>query len=43
MELFDFAYCGNYYKQIASLSLLSPEKWSFGTNNDNGILKNYIE
>ncbi len=43
MELFDFAYCGNYSASIASLSLLSPEKWSFDNKNDNGILKKYIE
>ena len=28
---------------IASLSVLVPEKWSFGNQNNNGILKNYIE
>ena len=43
MKLFDFAYCGNYNDSIASLSVLVPEKWSFGNQNNNGILKNYIE
>ncbi len=43
MKLFDFAYCGNYEKKIAQLSSVCPEKWSFGANSDNVILKNYIE
>lgn len=44
MKLFDFAYCGfDYYRKLASLAVLSPEKWSFSSNNDNSILKNYIE
>lgn len=43
MKLFEFAYCGNYEKKIAQLSSVCPEKWSFGANSDNVILKNYIE
>lgn len=43
MKLFDFAFCFDYDKKILSLSALCPEKWSFGTNSDNVILKNYIE
>ena len=43
IKLFDFAFCYEYDKKILSLSGLCPEKWSFGTNSDNVILKNYIE
>lgn len=43
MKLFDFAYCGNYSSSLAALAMLAPEKWSFGTQNDNSILKSYIE
>ncbi|MDR0840740.1 MAG: DUF3825 domain-containing protein [Christensenellaceae bacterium] len=43
MRLFDFAYCAEYERKISALSKLCPEKWSFGTNSDNTILKNYIE
>lgn len=43
MKLFEFAYCGNYNASISNLSLLAPEKWSFGNQKDNGILKRYIE
>lgn len=43
MKLFEFAYCGDYEKKIDQLSSVCPEKWSFGTNSDNIILKNYIE
>jgi len=42
MKLFDFAFCPNYEKKISSLSAICPEKWSFGDNTDNLILKNYI-
>lgn len=43
MRLFDFAYCADYEKKISVLSNICPEKWSFGGNSDNKILKNYIE
>lgn len=43
MNLFEFTYCGNYNRQIEKLSKMSPEKWSFGDTNDNGILKGYLE
>ena len=40
MRLFQFAYCYDYEKKINNLSILCPEKWSFGSNSDNMILKN---
>ena len=43
MQLFEFAYCPNYDTKISILATLCPEKWSFGTNSDNVILKNYIK
>lgn len=43
MRLFQFAFCFDYEKKINSLSMLCPEKWSFGLNSDNVILKNYID
>lgn len=43
MKLFQFAFCYDYDKKINALSCLCPEKWSFGSNSDNVILKNYIE
>lgn len=43
MKLFEFAYCPNFERKIVYLTSLCPEKWSFGANNDNVILKNYIE
>lgn len=43
MKLFDFAYCAEYERKIATLSSICPEKWSFGSSSDNLILKNYIE
>lgn len=43
MKLFEFAYCGNYNASLANLAILAPEKWSFGSQNDNNILRNYIE
>lgn len=43
MRLFDFAYCCDYDKKIQQLANVCPEKWSFGSNSDNIILKNYIE
>lgn len=43
MKLFDFAFCHEYEKKIQNLSGICPEKWSFGSNSDNIILKNYIE
>lgn len=43
MKLFEYAYCGNYNASVNNLAMLVPEKWSFGSNNDNSILKNYIE
>lgn len=42
MTLFDFAYCCNFNGKISQLAELCPEKWSFGTNSDNVILRNYI-
>ena len=42
MHLFDFAYCGAFPSQLQSLANISPEKWSFGNNNDNSILRNYV-
>lgn len=42
MKLFEFAYCHNFEQRISQLSSLCPEKWSFGSNSDNVILKNYI-
>lgn len=43
MKLFQFAWCSNYDRKINILSGLCPEKWSFGVNSDNVILKNYID
>lgn len=43
MKLFEFAFCHEYERKIQSLSGICPEKWSFGGNSDNVILKNYIE
>ncbi|MBE7724788.1 MAG: DUF3825 domain-containing protein [Enterocloster citroniae] len=43
MKLFQFAFCFDYDKKINALSNLCPEKWSFGSNSDNVILKNYID
>ena len=43
MKLFDFAYCGNYVASLAHLAIISPEKWSYASRNDNGILRNYID
>ena len=43
MNLFEYAYCGNYNASIKALSALAPEKWSFGNKDDNSILKNYID
>lgn len=43
MKLFDYAFCGDYNKKLNILALLSPEKWSFGANNDYSILRSYIE
>lgn len=43
MKLFQYAYCHQYDKKISILSGLCPEKWSFGSNSDNVILKNYID
>ncbi len=43
MKLFQFAFCYDYDKKINALSNLCPEKWSFGSNSDNVILKNYID
>lgn len=43
MRLFDFAYCHDYEKKIQLLATLCPEKWSFGSQSDNTILKNYVE
>lgn len=42
MKLFEFAYCPGFDRKISTLTVLCPEKWSFGSNNDNVILKNYI-
>lgn len=41
-RIFDYAYWPNFDKKIDILAQLSPEKWSFGSNTDNSILKNYI-
>ncbi len=43
MRLFEFSYCPNYERKISSLAMACPEKWSFGSNSDNVILKNYID
>ena len=43
MNLFDITYCGNYNRQIQTLSRMVPEKWSFDSGDDNGILKGYLE
>lgn len=32
-----------YPVNFSVLSIRSPEKWSFGSNSDNVILKNYID
>lgn len=42
MNIFEYAFCADFDKKINHLSTLCPEKWSFGTNTDNIILKNYI-
>ncbi len=42
MKLFDYAYCSAYKSKLSNLAILSPEKWSFGEDRDNGILNNYI-
>lgn len=43
MKLFQFAFCYDYDKKINNLGNICPEKWSFGSNSDNMILKNYID
>nr|WP_318717331.1 DUF3825 domain-containing protein [uncultured Treponema sp.] len=44
MTLFEFAYCGNNYGTLlADLAMRSPEKWSYGSDKNNGILRNYID
>lgn len=43
MKLFQYAFCYDFDKKIRFLAGLCPEKWSFGSNSDNVILKNYIE
>lgn len=43
MKIFEFSYCPKYDSKISNLADLCPEKWSFGNNSDNVILKNYIE
>jgi hypothetical protein len=43
MALSEFAWCNNYDSKITALSGLCVEKWTFGDNSDNVILKNYIE
>lgn len=43
MHLFDFAYCVSMARQLNTLANLSPEKWSFGEENDNNILRSYIQ
>lgn len=42
MSLFNFAYCADFDVKLSNLASLSPEKWSFGSSQDNIILKNYI-
>ncbi len=42
MKLFEFAFCPNFEHNISTLASICPEKWSFGSNSDNVILKNYI-
>lgn len=42
MKMSEFAFCNNYDIRLRNLSLFCPEKWSFGDNTDNSILKNYI-
>ncbi len=42
MNLFEFAFCPSYDRKISALSAICLEKWSFGDNTDNIILKNYI-
>lgn len=43
MHLFNYAYCADFERKIAGLAGLCPETWSYGSNNDFSILKNYIE
>lgn len=43
MKLFEFAFCPSFDRKISNLATICPEKWSFGANNDNVILKNYIQ
>ena len=43
MRLFDFAFCSDFDRKISYLAGICPEKWSFGNQHDNVILKNYIE
>ncbi len=43
MRLFDFAFCREFEKKVQALSAMCPEKWSFGGQSDNTILKNYVE
>ena len=43
-ELFKFAFFLDFGKSIDFLAkLASPEKWDFGSNKNNSILKNYLE
>lgn len=44
MHIYDYAWLGVDYNQrkIPYLAALSPEKWSFGSNNDYSILKSYV-
>lgn len=43
MKIFQYAFCYDFDKKIQFLAELCPEKWSFGSNSDHVILKNYIE
>lgn len=43
-ELFKFAFFSKFEENISFLSKLADrEKWDFGTNKNNSILKNYLE
>lgn len=43
-DLYNYMIWGDYNKRIEELANLAlPEKWSFGSNNDYAILKNYMK
>lgn len=43
-DIYNYMIWGNYNKRMEDLAaIVIPEQWSFGDNNDNAILKNYLK